>query len=102
MATLKNRPARVSNYSNEDIRDGIIRTFTDPLFEGATFEEIAQANETTLFVVRRVWEELGLQKLLIHARVVDEQLGLGMASYPQNVIVYALEELARRAREDEE
>lgn len=83
------------NTLHPDVIDGVVRCLCDPLFEDASWLEIAEACETTVGVVGVTLEHMRVREMMVHAGLVNDQLKLGMDTYPIGVITLALEELVK-------
>jgi len=75
----------------EDARDAVIRCLTHELYVDAPLEEVADACETSIWVVKAVLDDMKLRRVLVHARMISEQLDMGLDEKPEAVITIALE-----------
>lgn len=100
--TLAPRLTPWGNQIHPDVLDGVVRCLCDPLFEDASWQEIASACETSVGVVGVALEHMRIREVMVHAGLVNEQLGLGMDTYPIGVITLALEELVKSRIDTEE
>lgn len=76
-----------------EIRSSVIRVLTHELYLDAPLDEVAEAAETTVHMVKAVLDDMALRRCLAHARMVSEQMGLGLDEQPDAVITMALEYL---------
>jgi len=83
----------------EELHCSIIRCLTNPLYADAPLDEVADACETSVYVVQRVLDSLRMRQCLSHAQAVNEQLGMGLDYRPDMVITVALEFLYSQAPE---
>lgn len=84
-------------FLTEEVRSAIIRCMTSELYVDAPLAEIAEACETSVFFVQSVLDDMRLRRVLTHARMVSEQLELGLDDQPEAVITLALEKLYESA-----
>lgn len=89
------------NGMSEDTRSAIVRCLSSDLYEDAGIDEVAEACEVSPLLVQKVLDDMRLRRLLVHARLVSEQLGLGMDESPEAVITWALERAAAGRAESE-
>lgn len=97
------RPPKVSPHNQSyrsrgetlagDLRSAILRCLSSDLYEDAPLDEVAEACECSPRLVQQVLDDMRLRRTLVHARLVSEQLGLGMEENLAGVIHLALEAL---------
>lgn len=68
-----------------------MRCLTHELYADAPMSEVADACETTEWVVKSVLDDMKLRRVMIHARMISEQLDMGLDEQPEAVITIALE-----------
>ena len=78
----------------------MLRCLTHELYVDAPLDEVAEACETTVWVVKAVLDDLRLRRCLSHARAISEQLDLGLDEQPEAVITMALESFYASAPAD--
>ena len=75
----------------EDVRSAVMRCLTHELYVDAPISEIAEACETSDWIVKTVLDDMKLRRVMVHAKMISEQLGMGLDDNPEAVITIALE-----------
>ena len=90
---LMSNTTRAGGRIAKDLSDGVMRLLCHEFYLDADIEEIAEAAETTTWVVKTVLKDKSIRLVMQHATLVSERLGLDLEDSPVAVITLALEEL---------